>query len=149
MTCDSLFTAAGYGLLLSYPSSFNAENFVLLMFHRSRGTREKGSGLTALELVHDNIPATLIANSAAAALMKAGRVHVVIVGNGIILSEEAHYPLAFCARHHGIPFFVVAPLTSIDLSMSLGEEIGIEERPQRELLFSCCGLGEQVAADGI
>lgn len=51
--------------------------------------------------------------------------------------------------HHGIPFYIAAPLTSIDLSLSSGDEIIIEERSAKELLHSRGGLGEQVAASGI
>lgn len=59
------------------------------------------------------------------------------------------YSLALCAKHHNIPFFVAAPLTSIDLTLSSGQEIVIEERSPKELLNSRGGLGEQVAASGI
>ncbi|KAF9616086.1 hypothetical protein IFM89_028552 [Coptis chinensis] len=114
-----------------------------------------GSRLTAFELVHDKIPATLIADSAAAALMKTGRVNAVIVGadrvaaNGDTANKIGTYSLALCALHHGIPFFVAAPVTSIDLALSSGKEIVIEERSPKELLNSRGGLGEQVAASGI
>ncbi|KAF9611567.1 hypothetical protein IFM89_033571 [Coptis chinensis] len=79
----------------------------------------QGSRLTTFELVHDKIPAALIADSIAAALMKIGRVNAVIVGvdrvaaNGDIANKIGTYRLALCALHHGIPFFVVAPVTSI------------------------------------
>lgn len=59
------------------------------------------------------------------------------------------YSLALSAKHHGIPFYVAAPFTSIDLSISSGEEIVIEERSAKELLHARGGLGEQVAASGI
>lgn len=59
------------------------------------------------------------------------------------------YSLALCAKHHDIPFYVAAPLTSIDLSILSGQEIVIEERSPKELLHSRGGLGEQVAASGI
>lgn len=114
-----------------------------------------GSRLTAFELVHDNIPATLIADSAAAALMKAGNVQGVIVGadrvaaNGDTANKIGTYSLAVSAKHHGIPFYVAAPLTSVDLSLPSGEYIVIEERSPKELLNSRGGLGEQVAASGI
>uniref|UniRef100_A0A164TKP7 Methylthioribose-1-phosphate isomerase n=1 Tax=Daucus carota subsp. sativus TaxID=79200 RepID=A0A164TKP7_DAUCS len=114
-----------------------------------------GSRLTAFELVHDNIPATLIADSAAAALMKAGRVNAVIVGadrvaaNGDTANKIGTYSLALGAMHHNIPFYVAAPLTSIDLSLASGQDIVIEERSSKELLNSRGGLGEQVAASGI
>lgn len=59
------------------------------------------------------------------------------------------YSLALCAMNHEIPFYVAAPLTSIDLSLSSGKEIVIEERSPKELTHSGGGLGEQVAASGI
>ncbi|TYG59813.1 hypothetical protein ES288_D07G016400v1 [Gossypium darwinii] len=59
------------------------------------------------------------------------------------------YSLALCAMHHHIPFYVAASLSSIDLSLSSGEEIVIEERSAKELLHSRGGLGEQVASSGI
>ncbi|KAE9448863.1 hypothetical protein C3L33_19238, partial [Rhododendron williamsianum] len=115
----------------------------------------QGSRLTAFELVHDNIPATLITDSAAAALMKAGRINAIIVGadrvaaNGDTANKIGTYSLAVLAIHHRIPFYVAAPLTSIDLALSSGQEIVIEERSAKELLHSRGGLGEQVAASGI
>ncbi|KAK3034521.1 hypothetical protein RJ639_032510 [Escallonia herrerae] len=122
-------------------------------FHST--TQLEGSRLTAYELVHDGIQATLIADSAAAALMKAGRVHAVVVGadrvaaNGDTANKIGTFSLALCAMHHGIQFYAAAPLTSIDLSLSSGEEIVIEERSAGELSHSRGGLGEQVAAFGI
>ena len=59
------------------------------------------------------------------------------------------YSLALCATNHKIPFYVAAPLTSIDLSLSCGKEIVIEERSPKELTHTHGGLGEQVAAPGI
>lgn len=69
--------------------------------------------------------------------------------SGDTANKIGTYSLALCAMHHNIPFFVAAPLTSIDLSLSSGEEIVIEERSPKELLNSRGGLGEQVAASGI
>ncbi|KAG6490963.1 hypothetical protein ZIOFF_052295 [Zingiber officinale] len=119
------------------------------------GTALGGSRLTAFELVHEQIPATLIADSAAAALMKAGRVNAVVVGadriaaNGDTANKIGTYSLALSAYHHGIRFYVAAPITSIDLSISSGEQIVIEERSEKELLHSDGGRGKQVAASGI
>lgn len=59
------------------------------------------------------------------------------------------YSLALCAKHHDIPFYVAAPLTSVDLSLHSGKEIVIEERSAKELLNLRGGLGEQVAASGV
>ncbi|MQL98296.1 hypothetical protein Taro_031001 [Colocasia esculenta] len=115
----------------------------------------QGSRLTAFELVHDKIPATLIADSAAAALMQAGRVNAVIVGadriaaNGDTANKIGTYSLAVSASHHEVPFYVAAPFTSIDQSILSGDQIVIEERSAKELLYSHGGLGQQVAASGI
>jgi len=106
-------------------------------------------------LVHEKIPSTLIADSAASALMKQGRVQAVIVGadriaaNGDTANKIGTYNLAISAKHHGVQFYVAAPVTSIDLALPSGEEIVIEERSPKELLNSEGGLGKQVAASGI
>ncbi|XP_059596473.1 methylthioribose-1-phosphate isomerase isoform X2 [Vitis vinifera] len=146
---------AGYGTALGVIRSVHAEGILLRAYCTETRPFNQGSRLTAFELVHDNIPATLIADSAAAALMQAGRVDAVIVGadrvaaNGDTANKIGTYSLALSAKHHHIPFFVAAPLTSIDLTLSSGQEIVIEERSPKELLNSRGGLGEQVAASGI
>lgn len=146
---------AGYGTALGVIRSVHAEGILLRAYCTETRPFNQGSRLTAFELVHDNIPATLIADSAAAALMQAGCVDAVIVGadrvaaNGDTANKIGTYSLALSAKHHHIPFFVAAPLTSIDLTLSSGQEIVIEERSPKELLNSRGGLGEQVAASGI
>ncbi|KAJ9687909.1 hypothetical protein PVL29_013906 [Vitis rotundifolia] len=146
---------AGYGTALGVIRSVHAEGILLRAYCTETRPFNQGSRLTAFELVHENIPATLIADSAAAALMQAGRVDAVIVGadrvaaNGDTANKIGTYSLALSAKHHHIPFFVAAPLTSIDLALSSGQEIVIEERSPKELLNSRGGLGEQVAASGI
>ncbi|XP_058078807.1 methylthioribose-1-phosphate isomerase [Magnolia sinica] len=146
---------AGYGTALGVIRSLHAEGVLEMAFCTETRPFNQGSRLTAFELVHDKIPATLIADSAAAALMKAGRVNAVIVGadrvaaNGDTANKIGTYSLALCASHHGVPFYVAAPVTSIDLSLSSGDQIVIEERSPKELLHSRGGLGEQVAASGI
>ncbi|KAM7258021.1 hypothetical protein ACFE04_013762 [Oxalis oulophora] len=146
---------AGYGTALGVIRSLHAEGVLERAFCTETRPFNQGSRLTAFELVHDNIPATLIADSAAAALMKDGRVNAVVVGadrvaaNGDTANKIGTYSLALCASHHNIPFYVAAPLTSIDLSLSSGEEIIIEERSPKELLHTHGGLGPQIAASGI
>ncbi|CAA3011878.1 methylthioribose-1-phosphate isomerase [Olea europaea subsp. europaea] len=146
---------AGYGTALGVIRALHADGVLGRAFCTETRPFNQGSRLTAFELVHDNIPATLIADSAAAALMKTGKVNAVIVGadrvaaNGDTANKIGTYSLALCAVHHGIPFYVAAPLTSIDLSLSSGQEIVIEERSAKELLNARGGLGEQVAASGI
>ncbi|KAM1528852.1 hypothetical protein ACFX1Z_018132 [Malus domestica] len=150
----SLATAS-YGTALGVIRSLHTEGVLERAYCTETRPFNQGSRLTAFELVHDNIPATLIADSAAAALMKFGRVNAVVVGadrvaaNGDTANKIGTYNLAVSAKHHNIPFFVAAPLTSVDLSLSSGEEIIIEERSPKELLNTHGGLGEQVAASGI
>ncbi|CAA0810952.1 Methylthioribose-1-phosphate isomerase [Striga hermonthica] len=146
---------AGYGTALGVIRALHEEGVLERAYCTETRPFNQGSRLTAFELVHENIPATLIADSAAAALMKAGRVSAVIVGadrvaaNGDTANKIGTYSLALSAKHHGIPFYVAAPLTSIDLSLSSGQEIVIEERSAKELLNARGGLGEQVAAPGV
>ncbi|XP_057949325.1 methylthioribose-1-phosphate isomerase [Malania oleifera] len=146
---------AGYGTALGVIRALHSEGVLERAYCTETRPFNQGSRLTAFELVHDRIPATLIADSAAAALMKTGRINAVIVGadrvtaNGDTANKIGTYSLALCAMHHGVPFYVAAPLTSVDLSLASGQEIVIEERSAKELLHSRGGLGEQVAASGI
>ncbi|MBA0668851.1 hypothetical protein Goklo_001728 [Gossypium klotzschianum] len=146
---------AGYGTALGVIRALHAQGVLERAYCTETRPFNQGSRLTAFELVHEKIPATLIADSAAAALMKEGRVDAVIVGadrvtaNGDTANKIGTYSLALCAVHHHIPFYVAAPLTSIDLSLSSGQEIVIEERSAKELLHTRGGLGEQVGASGI
>ena len=108
----------------------------------------QGARLTAYELVHDGLPATMVCDSAAAALMAAGRVDAVVVGadrvaaNGDTANKIGTYSLAVAAAHHGIPFFVAAPTTTLDASLRDGTLIPIEERSPEEVRV---GRGEEGA----
>lgn len=146
---------AGYGTALGVIRALHTQGVLERAYCTETRPFNQGSRLTAFELVHEKIPATLIADSAAAALMKDGRVDGVVVGadrvasNGDTANKIGTYSLALCAKHHGIPFYVAAPLTSVDLSLSSGKEIVIEERTAKELLNTHGGLGERIAAPGI
>lgn len=100
----------------------------------------QGARLTIWELDQDRIPATLIADSAAAWLMRSGAVQWVIVGadriaaNGDTANKIGTYALAVLARHHGVKFMVVAPCSTIDWDTPDGDAITIEQRDGRELL---------------
>jgi methylthioribose-1-phosphate isomerase len=100
----------------------------------------QGARLTAWELVQEKIPVTLLADSAAALLMKEGRVQWVIVGadriaaNGDTANKIGTYSAAIAARHHGVKFMVVAPTTTVDLATPDGAAIPIEGRGEREVL---------------
>ena len=99
----------------------------------------QGARLTAWELQQDNIPVTLIADSAAGFLMSRGEIDAVIVGadrvaaNGDVANKIGTYSVAVLARRHGIPFYVACPLSTIDLSIASGAGIPIEERAPEEV----------------
>jgi len=111
----------------------------------------QGARLTAWELNEDGIPVQLIADSAAAHLMKVGRVRWVIAGadricaNGDTANKIGTYQLAIAARYHGLKFMVVAPSSTLDASTASGADIEIEERSGAELLAI---NGVQSAAHG-
>lgn len=112
----------------------------------------QGARLTVWELQQDGIAATLIADSAAAHLMKSGAVQWVVIGadricaNGDVANKIGSYQLAITARHHGVKFMVVAPSSTVDMAMENGDGIEIELRDGAELL----GIGGQrTVADGI
>lgn len=99
----------------------------------------QGLRLTAWELRKDNIPVTVITDSMAGHVMKSGKVNAVVVGadriaaNGDAANKIGTYMVAVLARKHEIPFYVAAPISTLDLSLKTGEEIPIEERDGREI----------------
>jgi methylthioribose-1-phosphate isomerase len=101
----------------------------------------QGARLTAWEMVKENIPVTLICDNMAGALMSQGQIAAVIVGadritaNGDVANKIGTYTVAVLARHHNIPFYVAAPISTIDLSLSDGSQIPIEERDAAEVIL--------------
>jgi methylthioribose-1-phosphate isomerase len=99
----------------------------------------QGARLTAWELLRDGIPVTLIADNMAGWLMQLDKIDLVIVGadriaaNGDTANKIGTYSLAVLAQAHGIPFYVAAPTSTIDLKMRSGLEIPIEQRPAKEM----------------
>ncbi len=99
----------------------------------------QGARLTAWEMMKENIPCTLITDNMAGYFMKAGRIQAVVVGsdriaaNGDIANKIGTYSVAVLAREHGIPFYVAAPLSTIDRECPTGEEIPIEQRDASEV----------------
>lgn len=99
----------------------------------------QGARLTAFELMNDKIPVTLIADNMAGYLMQQGKVDLVIVGadriaaNGDTANKIGTYSLAVLAHAHGIPFYIAAPTSTIDLKVSGGQDIPIEERHPKEM----------------
>jgi methylthioribose-1-phosphate isomerase len=111
----------------------------------------QGARLTAWELMRDGIPFTLIADTAAGWLLSRGNVSAVITGadriasNGDTANKIGTYQLAVLAREHGVPFYVAAPTSTIDLSTGSGADIPIEERSPEEVTTLA---GRQVAPEG-
>jgi methylthioribose-1-phosphate isomerase len=99
----------------------------------------QGARLTAWELMQDDIPVTLITDNMSGHIMKKGGVHAVVVGsdriaaNGDVANKIGTYMVAVLAKRHGIPFYVAAPLSTVDLNCPTGEDIPIEERNIREV----------------
>ena len=112
----------------------------------------QGARLTTWELTRHGIPTTLICDSMAAWAMRQGRVQAVITGadriasNGDAANKIGTYALAVLAREHGVPFYIAAPRSTFDFSLTCGEEIPIEERDGGEITR---GFGRQTAPDGI
>jgi len=113
----------------------------------------QGARLTAWELMQEGIPVTLITDNTAGALMNMGEIDLVIVGtdrtarNGDVANKIGTYTVAVLCKEHKIPFYVAAPLSSIDFSITSGKEIPIEERGPEEVthIFGKC----QIAPDGV
>lgn len=105
-------------------------------------TRPVGQGarLTAWELARAGVPVTLICDNMAASIMAAGKVDAVVVGadriaaNGDVANKIGTYGVAVLAAHHGIPFYVAAPTSTLDLSLATGAQIPIEQRTASEVI---------------
>jgi len=99
----------------------------------------QGARLTAWELLQDDIPVTLITDNMSGHMMQKGKVHAVVVGsdriaaNGDVANKIGTYMVAVMAQRHNIPFYVAAPLSTVDLNCPTGEQIPIEERNIREI----------------
>jgi methylthioribose-1-phosphate isomerase len=112
----------------------------------------QGARLTAWELMADNIPTTVICDNMAASLMSQGFIQAVVVGadriaaNGDTANKIGTYNVAILAKEHGIPFYVAAPWSTIDLATSTGESIPIEERPAVEVMLHG---GKQMTPNGV
>ncbi len=130
---------AGYGTALGVIRSAWREGRLAKVYADETRPRLQGAKLTTWECVQDNIPVTLIADNMAAHCMKQGLIHAVVVGadriaaNGDAANKIGTYSLALVAQAHNIPFFVAAPLSTIDFNLKTGNEIPIEERDPVEL----------------
>lgn len=132
---------AGYGTALGVVRAAHAAGKRIHVFIDETRPFLQGARLTAWELKQDRIPCTLIADNMAGDLMRRGKIQLIIVGadriaaNGDVANKIGTYSLACLSYLHGLPFYVAAPLSSIDLSTPGGERIPIEERPVEELIY--------------
>jgi methylthioribose-1-phosphate isomerase len=130
---------AGYGTALGVVRAAHAAGRVALVWVDETRPVMQGSRLTAWECVRDGIPHRLVADVVAASLMGRGEVDLVVTGadriaaNGDTANKIGTYALAVLARHHGVPFYVAAPFSTIDPSVPSGAQIPIEERDPAEV----------------
>ena len=148
----ALATAGDYGTALGViRGARDAGKRVAVIADETRPFLQ-GLRLTAWELAKDNIPVTVITDNMAGHIMKSGKVDAVVVGadriaaNGDTANKIGTYMVAVLAREHGVPFYVAAPLTTLDMSLASGDEIPIEERDSMEVTH----IREyQLAPDGV
>jgi methylthioribose-1-phosphate isomerase len=131
--------SAGYGTALGVIKAAKEQGKKLSVFVTETRPLLQGARLTTWELMQEGIPVTLITDSMAGYFMKRGEIDCVIVGadriaaNGYTANKIGTYTLAVLANAHGIPFYVAAPTTTIDLSLTSGYQIPIEERSPEEV----------------
>jgi len=130
---------AGYGTALGVIRAAHEQGKVRQVFADETRPFLQGARLTAWELVRDNVPTTVITESMAGPLMRKGDVDFVVVGadriaaNGDVANKIGTFTVAMLAHAHGIPFYVAAPLSTIDLATPDGSQIPIEQRSAREI----------------
>ncbi len=130
---------AGYGTALGVVRSAHAQGRVALVWVDETRPVMQGSRLTAWECVREGIPHRLVADVVAGSLMARGEVDLVVTGadriaaNGDTANKIGTYALAVLATHHGVPFYVAAPFSTIDPSLPSGRDIPIEERDAAEV----------------
>ena len=142
----------GYGTALGVVRSAFANDPTVKVFADETRPRQQGARITTLELVMDGIPVTLITDGMCSYFMKKGMIDMVCVGadriasNGDAANKIGTYTVAIAAKYHNIPFYVAAPLSTIDISIKTGDEIIIEERSHDEVTTI---NGKKICADGV
>ncbi|MFW6360787.1 MAG: S-methyl-5-thioribose-1-phosphate isomerase [Spirochaetota bacterium] len=143
---------AGWGTALGVIRSAVEAGKDVFVFADETRPRLQGGRLTAWELVHAGIPVKLIADNTAAFLMQQGKIDIILVGadriaaNGDTSNKIGTYMLSVLAKEHGVPFYVVAPVSTIDYQIESGAEIPIEERAAEEVTHIG---GTRIAPEGI
>lgn len=142
----------GYGTALGVIRSAMEQGHEIHVYADETRPFLQGARLTAWELMHDGIPTTVLCDNMAASLMRQGKIQAVIVGadriaaNGDVANKIGTYGVAVLAREHGIPFFVAAPWSTIDLKTPTGDSIPIEQRSEHEVTHHA---GTQLTPHGV
>ena len=142
----------GYGTALGVVRSAYARDNSIQVFADETRPRQQGARLTTFELAMDGIPVTLITDGMCSYFMNKGMIDLVVVGadriaaNGDAANKIGTYTVAIAAKYHNIPFYVAAPLSTIDTSIATGKEIPIEERSHEEVTHI---NGKRICAEGV
>ena len=143
---------AGYGTALGVIRAARAAGKRIDVFADETRPFLQGARLTAWELLHDGIPTTIITDNMAGHFMKAGRIGCVIVGadriaaNGDVANKIGTYSVAVLAKENFVPFYVAAPISTLDLALACGDQIPIEQRSPAEVTHL---FGVPVAPEGV
>ena len=143
---------AGYGTALGVIRAAVEQGKKIHVYADETRPFLQGSRLTAWELMKDGIPTTVISDNMAGAMMKQGKIGAIVVGadriaaNGDVANKIGTYTVAILAKEHGIPFYVAAPVSTVDLACPDGSGIPIEERSAREVTHIA---GKQMVPAGV
>ena len=143
---------AGYGTALGVIRAAVEQGKKIHVYADETRPFLQGSRLTAWELMKDGIPTTVISDNMAGAMMKQGKIGAIVVGadrvaaNGDVANKIGTYTIAILAKEHGIPFYVAAPISTVDLATLDGSKIPIEQRNAREVTHIA---GRQMVPNGV
>jgi len=143
---------AGYGTALGVIRAAVEQGKKIHVYADETRPFLQGSRLTAWELMKDGIPTTVIADNMAGAMMRQGKIGAIVVGadriaaNGDVANKIGTYSVAVLAKENGIPFYVAAPISTVDMACPTGDQIPIEQRNVREVSHIA---GKQMTPDGV
>src|SRR5438309_433010 len=143
---------AGYGTALGVIRAAVEQGKKIHVYADETRPFLQGSRLTAWELMKDGIPTTVISDNMAGVMMQQGKIGAIVVGadriaaNGDVANKIGTYTVAVLAKEHGIPFYVAAPISTVDLATPDGTKIPIEQRNAREVTHIA---GKQMVPDGV
>jgi methylthioribose-1-phosphate isomerase len=143
---------AGYGTALGVIRAAVEQGKKIHVYADETRPFLQGSRLTAWELMKDGIPTTVISDNMAGAMMRQGKIGAIVVGadriaaNGDVANKIGTYTVAVLAKENGIPFYVAAPISTVDLACANGDKIPIEQRNAKEVTHIA---GKQMVPDGV